>query len=158
MERKWFNEQIDRLRSQWPHGYGPERLARIWQLYEKVDNALFSEIVDAALDTMRSAPLAKDFKKLEGEITERRCQQRAYEGLSVVSVDGVLGRAERVNQTADKDFVRACSKHRTDFLTGKISRAAFDEGCKVLDELANQLNPSGKVIPFNERHRPRRDD
>lgn len=148
MSPEVFKKQIDRIRSQWANAYGEERLKRIWATYGKsVSDDLFEEMVDMALDTMRSAPLADDFAKFEIECAKRRASSRVYDGLGATGFSGVMRDAAKNNKAADPEFVKLCVKLWNDKVTGKVNHKQFLEGCDALDQYARQLNPPGTRSP-----------
>lgn len=139
MDRRHFNQQTERLRSQWPRQYEAERLARIWTNFEKVSDELFTEIVDRAIDTRRAAPLVTDLVAIEAEVKDQRAKHRASGG-GGGSFYGVVASAAAKAQGADPDFVKACLSHLRNYIAGKIDKKAFDEGCSCLEQMARQLS------------------
>lgn len=145
MNNETFKVQIQRLQTQWPNSYGEERLKRMWKLYEQLSNELFTEMVDEAIDTCRSAPLSEDFGKLEQVVQTRKAQQRY--GSQLGSVGGVMHDAARSNKTADPELVNACMKLMNDLQTGKINKKQYFEGCDMIDQVAKRLSPTSSLVP-----------
>lgn len=142
MTRTHFNSQIERLRSQWHGAYGPERLALLWHAWERVDDGVFTDVVDRALITQRAAPLAEDLARIEGELREERARARlgSTPGEAIGGIWGQMQRAARHTKGCDKEFVQACLKLLRDKLSGRLSHKQFLEGCDYLDQVAAQLN------------------
>ena len=101
MEQAHFERQIQRLRSQWPNAYGEERTARIWLAFQRVQDAMFSRIVDRALDRSRTAPLVDDLGKLEQDVRAEIASNRPSGGNA--SLGSVLVHAAKANTTAVPD-------------------------------------------------------
>jgi hypothetical protein len=109
--------------------------------YREVSVDFFSALVDYSLDTMRGAPMLEDFTRVEIEVKKRQSQERAVGGLGLV---GIMRRASDDNRVADKEFVKACLKLLQDKLNGKLTSEQFAQGCEMLDDVADKLNPSGR--------------
>lgn len=136
MTKDHFNSQVERLKSQWPHGYGHERVARMWICWKSALNEHFTEIIDHCIDTMRVAPLNEDLAKIELVLKAKRANQREVFDLSKVSMWNQMQAAAQVNETADKDFVQTCLMLLRAKLMGKMTMEQFLIGCDELDTIA----------------------
>ena len=127
MQRSVFNAQMQRLINQWPKAYGPERLARLWQVWKNVPDELFIEMVNEAIDTCRGAPLVSDFSKLELEVKKRNSFSRESFGLSKFSIEEIN---KNQNYYADPEFVKLAAEIRK-----KIGKIPFSEYLKLTEDL-----------------------
>lgn len=143
MDRGEFNKEMARLNDQWPNAYRAEKTALIWTMVQKMDAGMFREVVDLALLSMRGAPLAEDFSRIENEVRNRAAQARVTSGFGGVGMLGQMQDMAKSNKRADPEFVALCLKHLRDFISGKITKETFEQGCQFLDETARQLNPMG---------------
>lgn len=143
MNNAHFQKQVARLKSQWPHGFGEEKQALIWNAFQAVSDQVFSEAVSETIGNHRGgAPIISDLERAV-EVAKTRENGARFNRPHGFGTE--VAEAARINVRADKDFVEACAKHLKLFQTGKIKRAQFDSGCDDLDKLADLLNPPGKA-------------
>lgn len=147
MDRQLFNRQLHRLKTQWPHSYGEERVSRIWATFQKVSDIDFEEMVHLALDTMRSAPLVDDLCNLEREVKKRRSFYRVQ---NAGGIGSVVEQAAQANRRADPEYVKNCVRLLKKKMLGQLTTAQFLEGCAWLDSAAERKNPAGGRVPKNE--------
>lgn len=134
MDREIFKLQIQRLKNQWPNSYGAEREARIFAVWNKTDESIFSEMIDIAIDTFRAAPLPADLPKLEQEAIKARGLRR--DSGSAFSFSTFF--EEKYNPANYTDpIVRERVKGRIqlvrDYSRSLITAKAFDEGRDFYD-------------------------
>jgi hypothetical protein len=141
MEYADFKRQIDRLEGQWRSTYGEERKALLWQAFRAVPAEDFKSAVDDCLLRSRGAPLLGELDKAVNEAKHRRVSDHAYSGLGGLGLGDIINEAERANTTVDPDFIRACRENFDRFISGRLTKAQFLEGCDALDAIANQLSP-----------------
>lgn len=147
MEHDEFDEQLVRLRTQWPHSYGDERVAILWRAFQRVSITDFADAVTECLASHRSAPLAKEVDKEIQEVQRRNAQDRIYRGLGAARPMDPLVSAALENKTADPEFVKACMKLLRDKQNGVITHEQFLQGCDYLDQVAGVMKykaPKGR--------------
>lgn len=138
MERATFNKQLYRLKTQWPHSYGDERIARIWEVFKGIADEIFVQITNMAIDTLRTAPLCEELGKLELEVRKQAQVTRSRHDSNMGSI---LLQSAKDNKVADRDFVHACLKHLQDKLEYKITHEQFLAGCDEIQKIADLLCP-----------------
>lgn len=142
MTNFFFNSQMQRLKSQWPSGYGQERMALIWNAFQGVLDEIFRDAVSELIASSRSCPLIPDLEKAVSFATRRENEVRTQASYGFTSA---LTEASDNNKTADPEFVKACMQLTQDKLNGKIKMAEFLQGCGYLDEVAAQLSGRRKI-------------
>jgi hypothetical protein len=144
MEREIFGSQIERLKAEWPHSYGPEKVRVFWETFRKESNDVFSRAVTRCFATCRSAPLVKELGEAIDWIKREDLQSRQTYGMQGAGFVHQLEAAAR-KTTADRDFVKGCMKHLWNRLDGRISEADFKKGCDEIDSVASRIVRAGKV-------------
>lgn len=144
MEKTDFNSQIERLCSQWPSSYGPERRAILYQAFKDVSTQTFTDAVTDCIANGRSAPLVSELQKSVELAKVRESQGRAA---GIANFYGILQNASELNETADKTLVKERLNLLRDYLAKKITKQIFDEGCDFFDQVGNKITSSQKKKP-----------
>jgi len=144
MEAQVFNDQIKRLKTQWPHAYGEERIKILWAAFKDVANFDFRDAVTHCLGSSKSAPLVLE---LEKAVQIARNNYYSSKRLEEANVMGALESAADNNTTADPEFVDRCLKLLDDLYQKKITKKQFDEGCDLLDQASKLYRRSVKKLP-----------
>jgi hypothetical protein len=158
METQIFNDQIKRLKSQWPNAYGDERIKILWAAFKDVANYDFRDAVTHCLGTAKSAPLVPE---LEKAVLIARNNYYAKQRMEEANVLGALEQVADNNTTADPEFVDKCLKLLDDLYQKKITKVQFDEGCNLLDQAAKLYKGYKKkidLVPPKMIGRPYKDD
>lgn len=139
MNTELFNAQIQRLKNQWPHAYGGERLARIYAVWKNTSIVFFTEMIDIAIDEYRSAPLAVDFPKLEQEALKRRSLVRSETtcGSPLNILEAAFVPAHYSNVSV-RERIHGRIALVKDYSRGAITKTQFDEGCNFYDAAMRQ--------------------
>jgi len=144
MDSSLFNDQVKRLRTQWPHAYGEERIKILWAAFKDVSNYDFRDAVSYCLGNSKSAPLVLE---LEKAIQVARNNYYSQKRLEEASTMGALLEAADNNKTADPEFVDRCLKLLDDLYNKKITKKQFDEGCDLLDQAAKLYRKPSRPLP-----------
>lgn len=93
-----------------------------------------SGAIDELIANARYAPMMDDLSKAI-ELSKSRMYSRGGDASYLT----ILEEAERKNSTATKEFVAECIRHVREYLTYKMPKKVFDEGCDYLDEVCKNL-------------------
>lgn len=63
-----FEEQINRLKTQWPRAFGTEIMRKLWMEYRGRTEVYFRKLCDEILDSCKGQPVPKDFREISGRI------------------------------------------------------------------------------------------
>ena len=137
-----FDAQIARLESQWRGTYGQERRALLFSAFRNVPPEDFRDAVEQCLATQRAAPLL-DVLTVEVDRAKTRRMQNGYRAAG--GFYETVADAAKSNQRADREFVRACLQLLRDKLGRKLTMEQFQQGCDMLDQVADQISPQTKV-------------
>lgn len=133
MELEFYQQQINRLKSQWPNAYSTERQKILFNAFKDVANFDFRDAVTFCLGTSKSAPLVLDLEKAVMIARNNYFSQKKAEEASVM---GALEYAAENNTSADPEFVDRCLKLLDDLYNKRITKKQFDEGCDLIDQAA----------------------
>lgn len=133
MERSEFQVQIRRLVSTYnERAYPSERVELFWRAFKTQSALVFSEAVDECIGTQRQPPM---FQELTAAVEQARL--REVQRMQVLSARGYLGVLEDAAPKAhNPEFAAECVKLVRNFTTGRINRRQFDEGCGILEQVA----------------------
>lgn len=136
MERSEFENQMTRLKNQWPTAYSEERLKLFWHAFKDVGGLDFKEAIDELLMTQRGAPLLEEISK-----AVQLAKNRYFERLRAkdASILGMMQQAQEVNTTADPAFVADCMNLLQQYYDKKISYKDFVQGCDLLKVAAERF-------------------
>lgn len=138
-----FQNQIKRLQNRWPRTYETELVAILWRAFKEIPDDLFIEATDHCIGNMRQAPMFQDLDEAVARAKSRKWESQARTGDGNIS--RIMEDAQRLNHKADPDFVAACVKTLNERLSGAITASQFKEGCRLLEQAANELNPKIKA-------------
>jgi len=155
MDSSTFNDQIKRLRTQWPHAYGEERIKILWAAFKDVSNFDFRDAVSYCLGSAKSAPLVLD---LEKAVQIAKNNYYSSKRLEEANIMGAMEYASENNKTADPEFVDRCLKLLDDLYNKRITKKQFDEGCDLLDQAAKLYRRPKSTPPTNKTIKPYKDD
>jgi hypothetical protein len=151
MDEMHFERQFSRLKGQWPSAYGAERKGRIYAMFANVENGIFTAIVDLAIDRMRQAPLADDLCRLENDAKRMAAERRASDGMKQAGLGDVLDRAAKNTRLADPQFVKGCIAHLDRYISKRITKAQFDQGCEEINSVARKIETQLRVLSPQDR-------
>ncbi len=140
MTRECFQEQVKELSANWPGKLHPPFLQRLWMVVSAHSDEDFTEAVNQLIFGAGPCPSGEKIVQAVETAKLRRAQARSYGQAGFLTV---MQEAERNNQNADPEFVAECMKLLRGYLTGKVTKAQFDEGCGLLDEVV-KINARAK--------------
>lgn len=157
MELEFFQQQINRLKNQWPNAYSTERQKIFFNTFKDVANFDFRDAVTYCLGNSKSAPLVLE---LEKAIQIAKNNYYSSKRLEQANVLNALDYAADNNTTADPEFVDKCMKLLDDLYNKKITKKQFDEGCDLLDQAAKlyKRKQSPTIMPPKQIGRPYKED
>jgi hypothetical protein len=142
MTEDQFKGEMKRVIETWSQRlYPAQRVEMFWTAFREVSAPVFQDAVADLIANNRVPPMLEAFQKAV-DISKIRATQGKNRNAGIWSQ---LDQAADLCEIADKEYVRACSVHRTRFLEGKISRESFFKGCDELDSLAATIMRAKKA-------------
>lgn len=132
MDLTTFEQEIKRLKSQWPNGFGDERKKELWKLLKDVPNFDFRDAVSYLLVTARSCPLAEEIQKAIQRARNNYFEQKRIDEATQRGIFNSIPDAG----TCDREFKNKCVELYNSFMDKKITREQFFQGCDLLDQAA----------------------
>lgn len=158
MDASLFDEQIKRLQSQWPTGFGSERKKELWRVFKDVPNFDFRDAVSYLLLSCRSCPLVDEIDKAVERAKLNYFQQKKMEEAKYSSV---LDSLNQNGRWADKEFVAKCEELYESLRLKKITLEQFYQGCDLLDQASKMFGkkpitvlPQKYLTPVHEEDKP----
>jgi hypothetical protein len=153
MDTNFFEDQIKRLKLQWPNSYSPERLKVFFNALRDVSNYDFRDAVTYCLANQRSAPMLSELTEAIAKAKSIYFEQKRIDELKKDSFLNIEN-----NGGADPEFVAKCKELITAFWDKKITKKQFDEGCDLLDQAAKLYRRPKLTPPTNKTIKPYKDD
>jgi len=155
MDHIFYKQQIERLKSQWPHAYSEERMIVLFNAFKNVANFDFRDAVTECIANCKGAPLLK-------ELTEAIERARANY-FNNKRIDEATQRDAFLNipdsGTADREFKNKCVELYNSFMDKKITREQFYQGCDLLDQASKLYNrPKTTIVPPKQFGRPYKEE
>jgi hypothetical protein len=156
MEINFYEQQMNRLKEQWPNAYSKERMKVIFNAFRDVPNFDFRDAITHCLGNSKGSPLLPELIEAVNKTRSIRLQK---ERIDEEAAFGALDYAAKNNTTADREFVNQCLKLYDDLITKKITKKQFDEGCDLLDQAAKLFrNKKPTVVEPKLLSKPYKDD
>jgi hypothetical protein len=137
---------MDRLKTQWPNAYEPERQKIFFNAFKDVSNFDFRDAVTHCLANSRSAPLLPE---LTESIAKARATYFNQKRIDEADQKNAFLNIPDDGQSCDKEFKNKCMELYNNYMDGKINREQFYQGCDFLDQAAKlfRKNPVPKMPP-----------
>lgn len=136
MDNVFYKQQIERLKSQWPHAYSEERMVIFYNAFRNVSNFDFRDAVTDCIANCKGAPLMKELTETISKVITIRKQKERMQSFNPLNDVWALGESK---STADPEFVLKCKELKYLYETKQISKKDFLKACDDLDIEAAEL-------------------
>ena len=133
MDINFFDQEMARLKNQWPAAYSAERIKIFYNAFRDVSNFDFRDAVTNCIATCKGAPLLSELTDAIIRAKNNYLHQKRMEESKTM---GALDFAYENNTTADPEFVDRCMKLLDDLHNKRITKEQFNQGCDLLDQAA----------------------
>lgn len=132
MDNVFYKEQIERLKSQWPHAYSEERMVIFYNAFRNVSNYDFRDAITDCIANCKGAPLLKELtESINKIITIRKERER------IQSFNPLRDLLNAENYVGDSVFMLKCNEARFKLDTKQITIKEFH---KIMDALENEAD------------------
>ena len=134
MDNVFYKQQIERLKSQWPHAYSEERMVIFYNAFRNVSNFDFRDAVTDCIANCKGAPLMKELTETISKIITIRKQKERVE-----SFNPIKELLRNQNYVGDADFMLKCNEARFELDTKKITQKEFFKKMDVLIKESDEI-------------------
>lgn len=137
MTYELFSSCIERLKTDWPHAYGPEKQKALWAKLKHYSDEFMLDATEELIANRRAAPVLKDFLDHCDLFERRRLEQNRNQNLSMLQVLESKYNPANYNDPQVRERIKARLALVKKYTTGQISKEQFLQGCDFYNKLAN---------------------
>ena len=138
MDNVFYKQQIERLKSQWPHAYSEERMVIFYNAFRNVSNFDFRDAVTDCIANCKGAPLMKELTETISKVITIRKQREKIDQFDPLkaAIEKYLHTGESI---ADPEFVLRVKEVQHNLDTNKITQKEFQKQMDKLNKEADEI-------------------